>query len=177
MLAYVQVLINIALRKRGPEDLPDSGFLLGVSFAAYLLLQLPLAWLDYGRYGSPGLLFKATAVSVGILFSSVWLLLRLTGFRSRYRQTLIALVGTSALLNFISFPLSFWNVATRGMEPSTSLPGIFLFAIVLWSLSIDGHILSRALSRPYLIGLLAAIALFLLQVTMWLEMMPAPFIE
>jgi hypothetical protein len=175
MLAYVQALINIALRKLGPEDLPDSNLLLGVSFAAYLLLQLPLPGLDFGREGAPGLLFKATAVIAGILIGSLWLLLQLTGFRSRYRQTLTALVGTSALLNFISFPIRLWDAGIRDTESQTGLPGMILFVIVLWSLSIDGHILSRALSRPYIVGLLIAIAVFLVQLTTLLEMYPELF--
>ena len=177
MLAYVQALINIALRRLGPEDLHDSSLLLGVSFAAFLLLQLPLAWLDYGRYGSSELMIKATAASIAILLGSLWLLLRATGLRSRYRQTLTALVGTSALLNFISFPISLWNVATRDMETGNPLPGILLFTIVLWSLSIDAHILSRALSRPYIVGLLAAVALFFVQLTVFLEMLPESFTQ
>jgi len=48
MLAIIQAFLNIALRRLGPEDLPDSNFLLGVTFIIYLLTQLPMAWIVFG---------------------------------------------------------------------------------------------------------------------------------
>ena len=174
MLAYVQALINIALRKSGPEDLPDSGFLLGLTFAVCLLLQVILSWIDYGQYGGSGLLFKTTAVSVLIVVAPLWLLLQVMGYASRYRRTLTALVGTSALLNLISLPISLWSLATQGAEPGSPLPGILLFALVLWSLSIDGHIFARAVSRPYIVGVFLAIALFFAQVSALFSLLPEP---
>lgn len=169
MLVYVQALINIALRRAGPEDLPDSGFLLGLTLIAYVVLQLPLALVAYGPDSA---VLTTIGVSALLLVAFLWVLLRLTGFQARFRQTLTALLGTSALLSFLSIPFSLWREATLDMEPATALPSIFIFAIMLWSLAIDGHILSRALSRPYAIGLMISIAYFFLHTTVLFELMP-----
>jgi hypothetical protein len=52
------------------------------------------------------------------------------------------------------------------------MPSTMLFAIMLWSIAIDGHILSRALSRPFGIGLLVAIGYFFLHTSILYELMP-----
>ena len=169
MLAYVQALIKIALRRSGPEDLPDSVFLLGLTLAIYFVTQVPLAPI---AYGPTDLLVRTVSISLLLLFSGLWILLRLTGHSARYRRTLTAILGTSALLSVVSFPFSLWRQSLLGAEAGVALPSTFLFAIMLWSIAIDGHILARALSRPYGIGLFISIGYFLVHTTILFELMP-----
>jgi len=171
MLVYVQTLINIALRRLGPEDLPDSRFLLGLTLLAYLLLQVPLAWIAYGPSTE---IVTTIAVSALLLIGFLWALLRLMGLRSRFRQTLTALLGVSALLSLLSIPFSVWHEATKDVQPATALPSISILAIMLWSVVIDGHIMSRALSKPFAVGLMIAIAYFFLHMRVLFELMPEP---
>jgi len=169
MLAYVQALINIALRRSGPEDLPDSTFLLGLTLALYLVAQLPLALI---AYGPSDILLRTVAVSLLLLFSGLWILLRLTGYRARYRRTVTAMLGTSALLSILSIPFSVWRQSMLSADSNVAMPSTFLFALMLWSLFIDGHILSRALSRPFGIGLLISIGYFFLHTSLLYELIP-----
>jgi hypothetical protein len=118
MLAYVQTLLNVALRKKGPEDLPDSRFLLGFTFAVYLLLQIPLGWI---AYGPSSILVSTIVVSVLLIVAGLWVLLALTGHRSRFRQSLTAM---------------------------------------------------RAISKPFGIGLMIAVAFFFLHTAVLFELMP-----
>ena len=170
MLAYVQALINIVLRRSGPEDLPDSRFLLGLTLAIYLVTQVPLALI---AYGPSDVIVRAVVGSLILLFILLWFLLRLTGFRDRYRQTLTAMLGTSALLSALSTPFSLWRQSSLDGGASAATPSTIIFAIMLWSIAIDGHILARALSRPYAIGLFIAIGYFFLHTTILFELMPA----
>lgn len=169
MLAYVQAFINIALRRSGPEDLPDSRFLFGLTLAAFLVVQVPLILIS-DRQGAE--IAGTVAVSLALLFAGFWLLLRLTGFRARYRRTVTAILGTSALLTVLSTPVNWWQQIALDSGTSDALPGTIIVAIMLWSISIDGHILARALSRPYVVGLLVAIGYFFLQTTILIELMP-----
>ena len=159
MNAYVKVLVNIILRRLGPEDLPDSSFLLGFSLAVYLVLQVFLALI---LFGPSVILIKTLALDIALLTFCLWALLRLTGFQPRFRQTLTALLGTSALLSFLSAPFSLWRQYSINIEADPALPSTVVFAIMLWSLVIDGHILSRALSKPFGIGLIASVVYFFL---------------
>lgn len=169
MLAYVQTLLNVALRKKGPEDIPDSGFLLGLTFVVYLLMQIPLGWIAYGPSNA---LYSTIVVSVGMVMLGLWLLLILTGFRSRFRQSLTAMLGVNALLSAFSIPFSFWRDAAMGDQNGVALPSTVIFGLMVWSLVVDGHIISRAISKPFGIGLMIAVAFFFLHTAVLFELMP-----
>jgi len=169
MLAYVQVLLNVALRKNGPEDLPDSRFLLGLTFLVYLLLQIPLGWI---AYGPSGVLVTTIVVSIILVVLGLWALLALFGYKSRFRQSLTAMLGTNALLSALSIPFSLWRDITINYESGVALPSTIIFAIMVWSLVIDGHIFSRAISKPFGIGLMIAVAFFFLHTAVLFELMP-----
>ena len=55
-----------------------------------------------------------------------------------------------------------WRRLGIGLETAAVLPITILFAIMLWSVSIDGHIISRALSKSYGIGLMIAVLYLIL---------------
>lgn len=169
MLAYVQALLSVALRKKGPEDLPDSRFLLGLTFVVYLLLQVPLGWI---AYGPSGLLVSTIVVSVMLVVLSLWVLLALTGYKTRFRQSLTAMLGTNALLSALSIPFSLWRDITLNYESGVALPSTIIFALLVWSLVIDGHIISRAISKPFGIGLMIAVAFFFLHTAVLYQLMP-----
>jgi hypothetical protein len=158
MLTYLKTLINIALRKLGPEDLPDSQFLLGVTLVIHLLVDLPLSAMIFGP---SVVLVQIIVLDLGMLIGGLWILLSLTGYVDRFRQTLIAFLGTSVLLNILMAPFTLWRQFTVGSDTESALPVIAIFAIVLWSLSINGHIVSRALSKSYSIGLGIAVIYFI----------------
>jgi hypothetical protein len=159
MLAYLKALLNIILRRLGPEDLPDSGFLLGFSMGAYLFLQVILALI---LFGPSVILVKTLALDIALLLFCLWALLRLSGYQTRFRQTLTALLGTSAVLSFVSAPFSLFRQYTINQELDAALPSTIVFAIMLWSLVVDGHILSRAVSKPFSVGLIASVIYFFL---------------
>jgi len=168
MLAYVQALINIALRRSGPEALPDSAFLLGLTLASYLVAQVPIALIIYG---SGDVLLSMLAVSLLLLFAGLWILLRLTGYSARYRQTLTAMLGINTLVSLFQLPFSIWYSSLQDAETGPVLPSLFLFALSIWLITINGHILSRALSRPYVIGLLVSFGYFFLELSLFRELM------
>jgi len=169
MLVYVQALINIALRRLGPEDLPDSGFLLGLTVVAYALLQLPVGIMADATLTE---IFTQIPVSVVLAFAFVWVLLRLAGVPRRYRQTLTALLGTGTLLTIVAMPFMIWRLSVLQLQPTAPFPELILLIIMLWSIAVDGHIIARALSRPFVVGLLVSIAYLLLYRTLLMELMP-----
>jgi len=169
MLAFIQAFINIALRRSGPEDLPDSRFLLGLTLAVYLVTQVSLASIAYGVNGA---LLSTLMISLVLLFGGMWVLLSLTGYRKRYTRTVTAMLGTSALLSLLSMPFGLWRQFALDIGLGKALPNTIIFAIMVWSIAVDGHILARALSRPYTIGLLVAIAYFYLHTTILFELVP-----
>jgi len=160
MLVLIQTFLNIALRKQGPEDLPASSFLLVITLLVSVLVNIPLIWV---AFGTSEVVIMTLMINLGSLFGCLWLLLRLTGYISRYGQTLTALLGTSALLSLISMPFLIWNASVPDPVARPMFPSMMILVIFLWSFVVDGHILSRAVSRPFAVGLLIALAYFFLQ--------------
>ena len=170
MIELIRTFVAIAVRRMGPEDLPASSFLLALTAVVYLLVQFPAAFIVFG-VGEEA--FITVIYDLGLLIVSLWLLLAVTGKRARYRQTLAAILGTSALLGLMLLPFSLWRRMLGDVEPGTTIPSAVILAIVLWSFAIDGHILSRALSRPFAVGLMVAIVYFFLHTTLLLRITPA----
>jgi hypothetical protein len=134
------------------------------------LLQVPLALMVFGP---TFVLVQILAVDVLMLVGCLWVLLRLTGYLSRFRQTLTALLGTSALLSILSAPFSAWRQLDANPDSGGALSATIIFAIMLWSIAIDGHIISRALSKPFGIGLMVAVFYFFLHTLALLELLPS----
>lgn len=171
MLPILDAFLQIALRRRGPEDLPDSAFLLGLTGACYLLAQLLLA---APVYGATQALVHSVALDLALLCGCVWGLMRLTGHGSRFGRTLTALLGTGTLLSLLMLPFNLWLDGLSGSERPAVLPTVGILAIVSWSLVVNGHILARALSAPFTLGLVLSVAYFFLNYLVFSQFGPPP---
>jgi hypothetical protein len=168
MLPILDAFLQIALRRRGPEDLPASRFLLLMAGAAYVLSQAILA---APAYDSAAGLIANLILDLLVLCGCLWGLLRLAGHGQRYRQTLTAVFGTGALLSVCMVPFTYWLDAAD--KPAVA-PTLGLLAVVSWSLVVNGHIFSRALSTPFAAGLAISVAYFFLNYLVFAQFGPAP---
>lgn len=171
MLPILAAFLQIALRRRGPEDLPDSRFLLLMAGAAYVVTQALLA---SSVYATPFALARSLVLDLLLLCGCLWGLLRLAGHTARYRQTLTAVLGTGALLSLCMLPFNYWlDLAAEPGKPALA-PTLGLLAVVSWSLVVNGHIFSRALSRPFVAGLAISVAYFFLNYLVFAQLGPPP---
>ncbi len=159
MLALLDAFFQIVTRRRGPEDLPDSQFLLSVALAAYMLAQVPVAAVLYGWSGTALL---AVVIDTALLALCFWLLLRLTQRLGRFRRTLTALLGTGALLALPQAPLVFFSKVATAAGQAPIGPTVGLLVLLFWSIIVQAHIASRALSSNFGVGLAVALAYFML---------------
>ena len=165
MWPLIQIFIDIAFHRRGPEDLPSQAFLLGaVMVVALVVSTVSLVMLGNG-FGTAVL---ETGVSLVVFLVFYRVLLTLAGRPERFTQTVTALLGTSVLLSLIAMPL----LLTLG-ENAEEVPPLTVFlllGLLLWSLDIAGFIISRALERHYALGVTIAVGFFLLegQLRRWL---------
>lgn len=153
MWPLASVFVDIALHRRGPQDLPASQFLVGLLLAVYFVVGLSAVSIS----GSSGTVVLFLVVD-GLIyyFAFVWLVLRTYERQRRYLQTVGALLGVDILLTLLSLPLRVWSgpIGDAGDTNPPMLPVLLYFAVYLWSLDIAGFVLSRALERPYISGVL-----------------------
>jgi len=157
MQALVKAFWQIVLFRRGPDYLPDSQSLLLAAAVLYVVIDVLVILALYPRHALPPLLL----VDVGFLVVWCATLLTLFGLKTRIRQTLTALFGCGALLQLLAFPFSAWPSFGIPVDIPLVFRALVALVILLWSVAVYGHILSRALSRPLGTGIAFAIVYFI----------------
>ena len=145
--------VDIALHRRGPEDLPASQFLFGLILVCYFAVGL--AVLQIREPASSAL--RAVVFEGAVYMGFVWILLHLFGHSARFLQTASALLGTEIFLNLIAAPLVLWIELAGDADPAPIAPTLLFPLIILWGIDIAGFVLSRALQLPYIVGVLIVI--------------------
>jgi len=170
MKEIVQAFLDIALLRRGPEDLPASGFLLCLTGVAYLLTGA-LTVASYSR--STGDLVGQLTLDLGLMLAFFVVLLVINRKVARIEQTLTAVLGTGVVLAVVSLPLTIWLDAQGAQSEAAIFPAVGIYLLVLWSIGINGHILRRALEIPYVGGVVLAAGYFILNVAIFARVFPA----
>lgn len=170
MAELIRAFFDITLRRRGPEDLPASGFLLGLVLGCYALVS----GLGVAVYARSVADFSAQlALDLALFFGFFVLLLALYRRTGRLLQTLTALLGTGAMLSAIALPLLLWLRTEDPETPGAGVPALGMYLLVLWSLMVTGHILHRALEIPFVGGMVLALGYFTLNIAAFGYLFPA----
>ena len=148
MWQLARVLGEIALRRRGPDSLPDSSFLLGMLVVLYVMVSA-LDFLIYDAFNFRTLT-HLTAQMV-LLLGYVFAVLAFFKLDRRYRQTLSAILGANIIIYCIYFPIAIAAILLE-FDLQTNPMVALRFAFWFWSIFIEAFIFARALSQPMLLG-------------------------
>ena len=145
MTELLRLYGQIALLRKGPQDVPAVGLLLLLTAVAYfivnalmvLLLPLPTGpWL------------QALALDVLFTLTWYWVLLRGFGRGARFVQTAAAILGYRTVLTPLSLSCE-WLVRRLGQNDTWQLPVSVVYIIVLaWMVTASGRVLQAALEWP-----------------------------
>jgi putative flippase GtrA len=144
------VFMEIALHRRGPEDLPASRFLFGLLAIVYgctsfIATQIVEPWPRAAAM---------VAADVGTYLAFLWVLLALFGRRPRYLQTASALLGSGTVLTLFGIPLILLAGFANGEVETGNLGTWLFFLLIVWSIDVASFVLSRALPVPYIVALM-----------------------
>ena len=174
MPRLILAFIEIALHRRGPEDLPASKFFFFMMLAAYLPVRWLVMKISPGEISHP---VAALIVDAGFGLAFIWALLRAFEREARFRQTASALLGADILLNLLTIPPTFWLARIDAADGDPTIPVLILLFFSGWSIDIAGFVLSRALERPYVLAVLIMVGYvllaFSLRATFFPPVMPA----
>jgi hypothetical protein len=168
VLRLVFAFVEIALHRRGPEQLPASQFLFAVVLATYLVVALLTSRLLGFAVAPAPMVFIETALQLAF----IWCLLRAFERNRRFTQTACAVVGADTLINVLRWPLIFWDNALAAPATELTLPQIFQFLLWVWSIDISSSILARALDRPYVLAVAIVIGYVMLSVSLRVSLFP-----
>jgi len=153
MSRLITLWLDICLLRAGPQDLPHSQTLLGLTLGGYVLVSFLLSAPGY----PVGTALLIALVDLALLLIFAISLLSLVGKINRLIQTLTALVGTGTLLGLIALPLV--QVLTREQvsEELVFLVSMLWLLLFGWSLLVVAHIMRHALSVSLPVALGASI--------------------
>lgn len=156
MNAWLRKILDIALLRSGPQDLPAALPALLLAIAMWWLLTSAMLVLAPEDNRLP---LGDALVTFALQLLAVGLVLSIAQRSARFNQTAQALFATGALIGLLNLPL--WLVAATPVPgPLVGLALVGLF----WSLSVDGHVWRHALELSYPGGLAVAVLVFLLQI-------------
>jgi hypothetical protein len=167
--SLIQVIVGITLHRRGPDELPSSPFFLLMMLGGSLFVELITL-----RLGA----VVDSAVAVSLLdtvidLAFVWVVLTAFNRVRRFRQTMSALFGADIVMNIISAGLSLWNDSLNAPDGEATIPALLFLVLAVWSIDVAGFILSRALERPYALGVAIMLAYVLLSISIRATLFPA----
>jgi hypothetical protein len=163
--ALIRTLFEIVMIRKGPDAIPYSWMLLYATAVLWLSPLLVAAIL----------VPNFTELAVGITLAS-WLLslasfalvIGISGFRARLLQALSAIIGCGALIFLAQVAGLVFLTPFLG----TALVQIFIWLLLIWSVRVKGHIISCTIDCERHIGLLIAIAVFVLQYAVATALVP-----
>jgi hypothetical protein len=142
MRELLQLFIDIALSRKGPQDVPASPFLLAVTAFLYLLVGFGANWLlqpvDWW------LLF----IEIGFALGWYATLMRVFGKPERFLQTAVAMLGYKIILEP---PLIAVMTLARGFSDDTPwrFPvAIIAIVLIIWLIRAGCYVLKSALELP-----------------------------
>lgn len=156
MLPLVRILFDIVLLRRGPDDLPRSVILLGMTILLWVFSVL-VALVLIGSFDEADFFISMFSALVGVLCYMA--IVQLAGYPARVLQTVSAVLGTGALITLV-FVAAYVLLLPLAGEADAALVATLL---VFWSIPVEGHIVSRAIDRHWYIGILLAVFVFIIQ--------------
>ena len=141
MKELIQLFTQIALLRRGPQDLPASMLLLGMTIVGYFGINFLVSSLMPPIKGWPAHL------AVDVVFTLVWyvVLLRLAGRSERTLQTTTAVFGFQAVLSPL-LVISEWLMLRFAQDTTWQLPvALIWLMLVIWVITANSHVVKAAL--------------------------------
>lgn len=141
MTDLIRLFTQIALLRRGPQDVPASGLLLVLTVCGYLVVNLLV-----GALFPPGAHWWQVAL-IDTLFTLIWYaaLLQLLGRRERILQTTTAVFGFQAVLTPLVICAQ-WLARRVGEDSpwqvAVTCLGLLLF---VWLIAANSHVVKAAL--------------------------------
>jgi hypothetical protein len=151
MKELIQLFTEIALLRRGPQDLPASMLLLVITMVGYFAVNFIVGSLLPPTTGWPAHVF------VDVVFTLVWYvaLLKFVGRPERILQTTTAVFGFQAVLSPL-LVLSEWLMRRFAQDATWQFPVTLMgLVLVIWVIAAYSHVVKAALewSSPASVGL------------------------
>jgi len=166
VLALIRTLFDIVRLRRGPDALPHSHLLFVIVGLMWLFASAVTATATAELDEKDFIIGSLTGIAGLACYAAIVLL---SGNRARLLQTLMALLGCGALLTLL------FVAADLVLTPllSDNLSNMIIMLILLWTVPVEGHIISRAIDRHWYLGVVIAMGIFIFQLMLYSLLHPS----
>ena len=171
MGAILLRFVEIALLRKGPQDLPALGFL--VALALGLHIGVSILWVQI----SPETMYEAAigeVLNVVLLYLLVGGLLRFVGQPSRFNATLSALLGSEAVISAAAIPAVLLIGMPQDPEQIGTPHMLLIVATAVWNITVMAHILRLATGLSRLVAVAIAVVFALTYIRLFLGVVTVP---
>lgn len=165
MLALIDTLFDIIRLRKGPDAIPHSTFLFVVIVALWLLVGLVMTFLIPELDAKDFAIGTITGVAGLLCYAAIVVL---SGKHARLMQTVMAVLGCGALISLMFMAGNLFLTPFLG----ESITNFIVTLILLWTVPVEGHIISRTLDRHWYIGVAIAMTVFVFQLILYSTMDP-----
>jgi|TARA_Y100000310_G_C20673703_1_gene811668 hypothetical protein len=171
MQQLVYFFWQMCLMRTGPDRAPTATLFVALIVTCYLAISTLSVFISQS---SIGLVSALMIVITGLLVESscVWVLLVFKNMSNRFRATLVALLGTSSILNILLVPFNMLalNTDNETVKVFATTTDLLVFG---WWLVIAGFIYNRAMNVSIIQGSALALTIQLLCVVASSPLQPA----
>mgnify|MGYP006285087185 CR=1 FL=1 len=146
MTALLRLFLDIALFRKGPQDVPDYPILFALTLLADFTISTVVGVLEGDALGA----ILQAAVASGLLLGFVAVILWVTSHLERFRKTATAVLGCDALITLVALPVSLLSDVISGLS-------LLIIGILFWNLLVFAHILKHALAIGYALSVALAL--------------------
>ena len=160
MRALFETLFDIIRLRKGPDAIPYSPVVFVVTIGLWLVAGLVMTIMtpDFDKHDF--LMGTFTGLCGLGCYAGI---VMITGNKPRLLQTVTAILGCGAMLSLL------FVVANVFLSPflSKNITNLVVTLILLWSIPVEGHIIARAINRHWYVGIVAAMAVFTFQLSLY----------
>ncbi len=158
MQALIFRFFDICILRAGPQDLPSSLFLLRLvvvlSTVVGVFLNLPIRGFSQS--------FAISLFSVVFLTVFLYIGLKLLNKLARFRQSLIAMMGSNIIIDAVMMPFVYMLVAAKAAGDSSPIALQMLLLSLLWSVTVFAHIIRHSFDIRFGYGFLVSLGYLIL---------------
>lgn len=164
MAKLIQLFWEICLLRAGPQDLPASHILLGMTLIAYAIAGALVA---HSLVPDIAMAILASLVDTFLLalLSRGLLWARMLG--NRWNQTCTALAGTGCFFELIMWPFNLLQQQDWSTQPTFGLPMIIILVLLIWNVAVIANVLRHALSTTLFNGAILAMVYTYVSISMF----------
>ena len=167
MNELVRQYFNIAFLMGKPQDLPAGPEQLKIGFVLALITYVMALAVPYGI---PQALMQAF-VDLACTAAVLHIALHVLGKASRFSQAFGGLCGASAFINLAAVPL--YMTRPQGLQDSSG-GALADFVLLVWGLSLLGHVIRHTFEVSMVISILASFVYFVVLSTIITVFLPLP---